>query len=297
MSQQHSRRPCLGCPAWDAAGRYQTGVERACWTNAAGLISAGHKGLRSYSNVRAGFGLSRPVASATCLQGWGHAQRGSSGEEALVRAAWRCREVHLLGGRGWARAERGGAGWRGSGQVGWGWGRPGRGADPQPRAHWRRVLRHSPTLGTGDAAAGALPSRGVQSFGSQLRSSLAEEAGTEGRGRRRPASGRTGGSGSCRGRAGRLARALWAAPAGAPPSPGRPAPPRSRLRSASLAGPWPAGGVRRPSRRARCRTLSRIIPEAAEAVSAETLTFVRFLPFPLQHCLLLGAVPLLLTDL
>lgn len=55
------------------------------------------------------------MASATCLRGWGHAQRGSSGEEALVRAAWRCREVHLLGGRGWARAERGGAGWRGSG--------------------------------------------------------------------------------------------------------------------------------------------------------------------------------------
>lgn len=110
MSQQHSWRPCLGSPAWDAAGLYQTGVEGVCWMNAVGLISAGHKGLiPQLFYVREGLGFSEAgwLPSATCLQGWGHAQRGSGGEEALVRAAWRSREMHLLGQRGWARAERG----------------------------------------------------------------------------------------------------------------------------------------------------------------------------------------------
>lgn len=182
----------------------------------------------------------------------------------------------------------GGAGWRGAGAGRLGLGASGRGAALQPRARWRRVLRHSPTLGPGDAAAGALPSRGGSTPSAPSSAPAPRRKPSRmGRGAGDPPQDRPGRSGACRGRAGRLARAPWAAPAGAPPSPGRPALPGTPrpvpLAPAQCLARRAAarrGRVTSSPRGARFRTRSGVIPEAAEAANAESSAFAGFLPFP-----------------
>lgn len=142
------------------------------------------------------------------------------------------------------------------GQAGWGWGRPGLGSGPtavcpvSERACARGgSWRHSPTLGTGAAAAGALPFRGVPSLGPRSTPALQQrQVVTAARQPRRGGGAcnlrqayRPDSSSSCRGRAGWLAHAQKATPAGTPPT--QVAQPPLAPAQCTARRPRPAGGA------------------------------------------------------